>query len=536
MDGRELGWPGSPAAGTFELSLAMTGTASAGAYSAGVLDFLQEALDAWEEARARGDEVPAHRVILRGLAGNSGGAIAGAIFAAGLAKVQAGPTALHQAWVDLVDYQDLCAVPPDPERPLTSLLDSGALDTIARTVLESLEGASDTTWRAWAGDPFTLRLVQGNLTGVPYWLPMDGASGAGDGYVMIDHADYSGYGVSPSWADPLPGDRALPSLAKGRGRASGWARALSSSISSAALPVVFRSRTQTWPMALRNDRPFLLSTDRERFVRVPPCWPEGAGHEYTSFNVDGGILDNEPLDLAREILAGRGAPDERAPERAQRMVLMVAPFVKGQAWDPSPVSALWQGLIPLLSAWLDQSAFKTEDLLLAARVDVASRWLIAPRNPAGTVAPPTPIFGAGLGTFGAFLHHAFRQYDYDLGRFNCQAFLRDGFRLPGANPGFGMAGSFSERAIIPLLGQAALPVPVPVWPGPGTFKASDLAAFRACVGHRLDFLEAGLARDLGLTWAGRAAASLAWRLWPRGRILDAADRAVQAFLKAYRVG
>ena len=40
---------------TFELALVLGGTVSAGAYTAGALDFLIEALDCWEAARAGGD-------------------------------------------------------------------------------------------------------------------------------------------------------------------------------------------------------------------------------------------------------------------------------------------------------------------------------------------------------------------------------------------------------------------------------------------------------------------------------------------------
>ena len=44
-----------PPAPTFEIGLVMAGAASAGAYTAGVVDFLIEALQAWEDAKATGD-------------------------------------------------------------------------------------------------------------------------------------------------------------------------------------------------------------------------------------------------------------------------------------------------------------------------------------------------------------------------------------------------------------------------------------------------------------------------------------------------
>src|SRR6266702_7100898 len=70
---------------TFELALVLGGTVSAGAYTAGALDFLIEALDCWEAARASGDPlVPRHRVVLRVITGASGGGVNAAIAARAL--------------------------------------------------------------------------------------------------------------------------------------------------------------------------------------------------------------------------------------------------------------------------------------------------------------------------------------------------------------------------------------------------------------------------------------------------------------------
>ena len=52
------------------------GTVSAGAYNAGVLEYLIEACDAWTRAKDDGDrEMPTHEVIISTIAGASGGAI-----------------------------------------------------------------------------------------------------------------------------------------------------------------------------------------------------------------------------------------------------------------------------------------------------------------------------------------------------------------------------------------------------------------------------------------------------------------------------
>ena len=53
--------PGDVPVGSFEIALVLGGTVSSGAYTAGVLDFLVEALDAWVKLRDAGGAV--HQII-----------------------------------------------------------------------------------------------------------------------------------------------------------------------------------------------------------------------------------------------------------------------------------------------------------------------------------------------------------------------------------------------------------------------------------------------------------------------------------------
>ncbi len=70
---------------TFELALVLGGTVSAGAYTAGALDFLIEALDTWSRLRDSGDSgAPQHNVVLRVVTGTSGGGVCAAIAARAL--------------------------------------------------------------------------------------------------------------------------------------------------------------------------------------------------------------------------------------------------------------------------------------------------------------------------------------------------------------------------------------------------------------------------------------------------------------------
>src|SRR4051794_28032633 len=75
------------AAARFELALALAGGVSTGSWSAGVLDFLVEALDAWEGAAAASSpDAPPHRLVVSGLAGASAGAQAAALLTMALGR------------------------------------------------------------------------------------------------------------------------------------------------------------------------------------------------------------------------------------------------------------------------------------------------------------------------------------------------------------------------------------------------------------------------------------------------------------------
>src|SRR3954462_7827542 len=80
---------------TFEIALVLAGSISAGAYIAGVMDFLIQAMDQWELARNGSDpDCPRHAVCPRVMAGAWGGGIPAAIAAAQLGRPFAPVTGL----------------------------------------------------------------------------------------------------------------------------------------------------------------------------------------------------------------------------------------------------------------------------------------------------------------------------------------------------------------------------------------------------------------------------------------------------------
>src|SRR5262249_25147896 len=95
-------------AATFRLAITMAGAASAGCYTAGVMDYLFEMLDLWEKAKrgehaalkAHKDKIPNHQVIIDAMGGTSAGGMTATMSAIYMLKGKINPVIepenLHQ--------------------------------------------------------------------------------------------------------------------------------------------------------------------------------------------------------------------------------------------------------------------------------------------------------------------------------------------------------------------------------------------------------------------------------------------------------
>src|SRR5262249_17224313 len=109
---------------------------------------------------------------------------------------------------------------------------------------------------------------------------------------------------------------------------------------------------------------------------VPPSWPIGMPDEFMTLNVDGGVIDNDPFDLAHDYLAcvnkNRGGTaalntNPREPEKANAGVISVAPFPSTYEFNPAPQDsdrAVASALGGLASVLIAQSRFFGESLAL----------------------------------------------------------------------------------------------------------------------------------------------------------------------------
>ena len=522
----------TPAKGTFEIGLVMAGAISAGAYTAGVVDFLIEALQAFHRRRGQPGG-PKHDVKVAVMTGASAGGISTALAAASFAGSPRAPGArtLYDAWVTDIDIEWLLQSRDlDAEPDVLSLLDSTVLSEITARALDLVPNAALPDFVA---RPLPLCLTVANLHGVPYVLQMGGGAA---GHAMILHADHVKFLLHDA-AGGTPQADAFDLLRTEVGRQGHWPLLGESALATSAFPLGLQSRVLTRPRAQYENRIWPVPNDNPPpctfGARIPPDWPEAMPDDYELQALDGGLMNNEPLELARLALAGPGGRNPREPDKADRAVVLIDPFpedVQAIASFRSDRDILAVAA-RMFGALKSQARFKPDELALAVSEDVFSRYLIAPRRtePDGSATDPAICAGI-LGGFGGFLLQAFRDHDYRLGRRNCQKFLTEHFRIHADNPVF--LGWRDPAFVEPMeyRGQTVDSLPViPIWgddlpeqPLPRRPKGSEVAIERleqqvgarvASVGNRL------IERKIG-GWASPLM-KMAWMIFLRGRVTRA---------------
>ena len=543
---------------TFDIGLTMAGAVSAGAYTAGVVDFLIQALDAWHEAKRSGaPETPSHAVNLRVLSGASAGAITAAILATH-ARVAFPPVLpasnpyapsnpLFSAWVDRIDitellkHQDLALA----ARPL-SMLDSTIIDQIGDDILRPPPVGSPSPLRPYMAHCLRVLCTLTNATGVPYQYVSRGGQQYSES--MVSHGDFMRFAVINSGT----GHAEAPRTSTGwsheyqvdvTGNASLLPLLRQCAIASAAFPLGLRPRELIRDRSDYDHRPVLIPSDDANkgssVAYIEPRWPPNPPSHYDFVNLDGGCIDNNPFELARaELAGGIGKRNDRDGTKASRAVIMIDPFPSvSSARGPQSEAdiPLLTAAFTLLGTYKDHARFNPEELALAQSDDVYSRFLIAPKRSAPGIAGaaadrenPGPWIASGaLGGFSGFLSKAYRLHDYFLGRRNCQWFLRKSFSLKIENPLFdgwrnepwaeeyfipssNETSRWVELPIIPLVPALCRQEYEPDWP----YNKFSPSSIEGPVASRLDALfqrwiegEAFVSRLARLTWAvwGRGA-------------------------------
>lgn len=526
---------------TFHLGLVLSGTVSAGAWTAGVLDFLFEALDTWEAAKAAGRPVPDHSVRIDIFGGASGGGVNAALVARAATcrfphvRRAADATAANpfwQIWVEALDIAGMLRTTDlaGTDAVLASLLDGSVIDEAVRGLLAWRPGVAGVSAlsspRAWLADPFRVMMTLTNLRGVPYRMPMAaGEAGLQRATFRLDHADHVIF-AAPTTAEgaaaSLRGDEFLLPLM--RDAASDWHRLGEYAKATGAFPVGFPPRRLSRPTAHYGWRAVLLPPEIRNgtLVKLPaaklrsPAWNvfglEADGAEYAFDCVDGGAVDVQPIELVRAALAGLGQSLPRSGQDADSAVLLIEPLA-AEPKDPFATERLGvlEATAQLIQSTVAQSRFATASLVLALDQEVYSRYLMtAGRTSAagekrwGQAALAT----GGLDGFLGFLRREWRAHDFLLGRRNACDYLRHHFTVPVDNPRVARFAATEDGAefrgrtrngrphqqIIPIMAEAMPPPGDVPWPG----ALGTPLGFDEAVRGRLEAVAEGLLAKAGV--------------------------------------
>ncbi|WP_298965658.1 patatin-like phospholipase family protein [uncultured Roseibium sp.] len=517
----------------FTLGLTMAGAVSAGAYNAGVFDFLIQALEEWENAReadrSRPESeriVPNHRIVIPVISGASAGGATAALGLFGLSEATSLPTpedaaktkflipALYTTWVKSITFAEgghrhtlLGNTDLKTGVDVASLLDGSVLRRTAEDVIRSATLNAEP--RPYFAEDLHLFLTITNLRGVPYEVSFTG-SGSSEAHLMTLHADRMHYRISglgsasfeSQWLKSY-GDEGIPLSAKqiqaafldrdDSGQHIEANNFVTAAIATGAFPVGLPAQHMVSHTTDYDNRAWPYES-RKGLGDIKPRWPQNeqsqVAYDVTYVGVDGGVINNEPFEIARwTIMETPGAQNVPTSKGTDRAVLLVDPFPQVSDFDPnqSPEETAAQvclraAILALFPALKNQARVKAVDLARSANdLHVSSRFLIAPSRNIGEGESERraddPLATGVLSAFGGFLTEKFPEHDYQLGRRNCQQFLRKYFRVAEGNKTvIGWPANTDKRhtlvddnekawrVLIPLFGSAIEEVPQPKWP------------------------------------------------------------------------
>lgn len=477
----------------FRIGLCLAGAVSAGAYTAGVLDFLVEALQAWQ--KRKDDQVPntpQHDVQISVIGGASAGGMTGIIFGSAInqpySPLNKFPVdintpqpnhKLYHSWVDLVQddmFPLLLKTDDINTKQIYSLLNSSFIDQIAARV--TLPAAFPKVNPSFIDANLKLFTTLTNLEGFEYNVAFKNTT-TNNKYWMSIHNDYACFKLNSNnyaadgWTPLDFFTNTNVSIARDAAMATG------------AFPVGLKARKLVRDARHVKDNPWLKGyLNKSPFALV-------AG-ETESINVDGGVINNEPFEKVQDVLLQTtGDKIDATYDTFKGTVVMVDPFPSvEEKFDNNLGLATVVG--NTLSAMLAQNRAKPLVLENAWDSKNPLQFLISPTRPHPT-STGNPLVGSraiacgALGGFSGFMHKHFRIHDFYLGRANCEHFLRHYFTVPAntSNPIFVQGyQSVIDRApyqssvdgglqIIPLFTAQRPAIPLPQFPNGSNWPSID---------------------------------------------------------------
>ncbi|WP_299123048.1 patatin-like phospholipase family protein [uncultured Winogradskyella sp.] len=439
---------------TFHLGLSMAGAVSAGAYTAGFMDYILEALSEWENAKkeqANNPEsnIPKHDLIIDAIGGASAGGMVGMIATLAMysgnwkpvkkvSNVKTG-NILYDSWVFLDDdmnlydgtkkgkttFEKMLETSDITAKGAPSLLNSKPIDTIAERVFNELPtDANINKLPKYVSKDFRLLITLTSLRPLGYNLKMSRLQSKfldeTPGHHVNSHDVVAHFKLNYNEANdkgkylPFQPHKKLSRdfLAKVT-KATG---AFPFGLQPRYFDDEFSSDYLKYSLKARK------SFNTEMDVIINP--EEASKFQFTA--IDGGTINNEPFDeVLRQLIEKHGKPNKKNPSYGTILIDPFPNFFEDKIttvpnYNISSIFGILGGLVPTI---LNQARNKQNDTYGVGLFKLIS----FPRKlkpGAQALRDHPPLATGGVGGFGGFLDIKFRQHDFFLGRDNARNFLR----------------------------------------------------------------------------------------------------------------
>ena len=453
---------------TFKIGIAMAGAVSAGAYTAGVIDYLLETLQKWDLAKKNNDElgpehpmydhsVPMHDVVIEVIGGASAGGMTAAIAALGMFEglrpineynPEKSHNKLYDAWVNLNDAVgtptleqmmqtgDILA-----KNEVQSLLNSDPIDAIADKagVLAQINDLPE-----YVSPNLQVILTITSLRGVPVAVNFFDnklkeelkkkeaeENKSRDTFTVEDakeqpaHRMYVHKGIAHFMVMRTPGqyqpDHIVPFQPDSEADRK---LLLDCAKATGAFPLGLRARPlNNIPLAYIKSMVFRMFGLQNQPKMAQAIEITVDDDPFNFVAVDGGTINNEPfgeiIDAVEEKCKNNGNP---------YAIIMIDPFpnfAQDKAKKYKAPSSLLDLIPNIFGAIRAQAMVKENDLMKGLAGDVTRRMVFPKKK-----NDAYPIACGALDGFGGFFSREFREHDFYLGRYNGQKFIRKHFSIP----------------------------------------------------------------------------------------------------------
>lgn len=449
---------------TFHIGLTMAGAVSAGCYTAGVMDYLFEILEVWENAKAGElpsgwnknlmNFIPRHDVVIDVMGGASAGGMTTMMSAIYAMKGKINPVnnpykvssikdnILYDSWVLMGDHENSkekvfeksLSLKDLEEDKIISLLNSDFIDEICDNAFIDDVG-SDKKLPKYISVELEVLLSQTMLRNVP--LPMDFSTPFGSlkkrkenpKYNTFEHFVISHFKLDYDENNPLHKDFYLP-LAPFSSQKEIVDRLKLTTKATGAFPIglsfrKFFNNEFTVEYIKNNSRKLLHDKIQpENIPTDPPIDFEDVADPFNFVGVDGGAINNEPIGEVLNVLKERYG-EKKEGEYDKFGLIMIDPFPNHIYNDEySQPEDVFSVIPSILGTLQDQARIKRREMLEFHTEKYLRGEIYPVRYTKEHKLEQYHIACSSVFAFGGFLDISFRHHDFFLGRDNARNFFK----------------------------------------------------------------------------------------------------------------